>query len=394
MRSMARRFQTIHVTIVVTILPGCEVSRKGGRAAPAANPMAPNYPCHSADCALADRIQPMDSLSQIALGAAVGVAVMGRRTAVWKAAAWGAVAGTLPDLDVIIDHGDPIRNMVLHRAETHALFWLTLFSLPFAALVARLNGEWSLWRRWWLAMWLALVTHPLLDAMTVYGTQLALPFSNHPYGVGSVFIIDPLYTVPLLVGGIWALASRGARRGLAANAVGLAISTAYLGWTFAAQQHVENIARASLAQQGLQAERLLVSPTAFNSLLWRVLVMEGGNYHEGFYSLLDADRTVRLDRFDQGAALERELPPIDGVQHIASFSHGFYKLHQDGSSVLITDLRMGQEPAYVFAFAVAQRQSPPVPLARIEQIAVRPDLARGLPWLWRRALGEPLPPPR
>jgi inner membrane protein len=91
-------------------------------------------------------------------------------------------------------------------------------------------------------MWLALVTHPLLDAMTVYGTQLALPFSNHPYGVGSVFIIDPLYTVPLLVGGMWALVSRGARRGLAANAVGLAISTAYLGWTFAAQQHVENIA--------------------------------------------------------------------------------------------------------------------------------------------------------
>uniref|UniRef100_UPI0025D85B24 metal-dependent hydrolase n=1 Tax=Rhodoferax sp. TaxID=50421 RepID=UPI0025D85B24 len=140
----------------------------------------------------------MDSLSQIALGAAVGVAIMGRRTAVWKAAAWGAVAGTLPDLDVIIDHGDPIRNMVLHRAETHAPFWLTLFSLPFAALVARLNGEWSLWRRWWLAMWLVLVTHPLLDAMTIYGTQLALPFSNRPYGVGSIFIIDPLYTLPLL----------------------------------------------------------------------------------------------------------------------------------------------------------------------------------------------------
>jgi membrane-bound metal-dependent hydrolase YbcI (DUF457 family) len=142
----------------------------------------------------------MDSLSQIALGAAVSVAVMGRRTAVWKAALWGAVAGTLPDLDVLIDHGNPIRNMVLHRGETHALFWLTVFSLPFAALVARLSGEWSQWRRWALAMWLALVTHPLLDAMTVYGTQLALPFTNHPYGVGSVFIIDPLYTLPLLFG--------------------------------------------------------------------------------------------------------------------------------------------------------------------------------------------------
>jgi len=141
----------------------------------------------------------MDSLSQLALGAAVSVAVMGRRTAVWKAALWGAVAGTLPDLDVLIDQGDAIRNMVLHRAESHALFWLTLFSLPFAAVVARLHGEWGLLRRWWLALWLVLLTHPLLDAMTVYGTQLALPFSNYPFGVGSVFIIDLFYTLPTIL---------------------------------------------------------------------------------------------------------------------------------------------------------------------------------------------------
>ena len=70
----------------------------------------------------------MDSLSQLALGAAVGVAVMGRRTAVWKSAAWGAVLGTLPDRDVFVDHGDALLNMTLHRAESHALFWLTLAS--------------------------------------------------------------------------------------------------------------------------------------------------------------------------------------------------------------------------------------------------------------------------
>ena len=236
----------------------------------------------------------MDSLSQVCLGAAVGVAAMGRRTAVWKAAAWGAVAGTLPDLDVLIDHGDPIRDMVLHRAETHALFWLTLFSLPFAAAVARLHGEWAIWRRWWLALWLVLVTHPLLDAMTVYGTQLALPFTNHPFGVGSVFIIDPLYTLPLLAGVGWALAMRGRPRGLAANAAGLVLSTAYLGWGVAAQQQVDRIARASLAAQGIAAERVLVTPTPFNTLLWRVVAMTGDAYHEGFYSLLDDDAADRV----------------------------------------------------------------------------------------------------
>ena len=338
----------------------------------------------------------MDSLSQLALGAAVGVAVMGRRTAVWKAALWGGVAGTLPDLDVLIDHGDPIRNMVLHRGETHALFWQTLFSLPLAAAVARLHGEWALWRRWWLALWLALVTHPLLDAMTVYGTQLALPFSNHPFAVGSVAIIDPLYTLPLLFGAVWALASRGSRAGLLANVAGLVLSTAYLGWGFAAQQQVERIARASLASQGIAAERVLVMPTVFNSLLWRVLVVDDddANYREGFYSLFDAEPRVPFDAFDRGAVLAAELQGIDGVQRIAAFSKGFFKLQDEGGRVLLSDLRMGQEPAYLFTFAVAERRSPPVALDKPEHVGRRPDIERGLPWLWRRMWGEPLPPPR
>jgi inner membrane protein len=332
----------------------------------------------------------MDSLSQLALGAAVGAAVMGRRTALWKSAAWGAVAGTLPDLDVFIDRGDAIANMVLHRAETHSLFWLTLFSLPFAALVARLHGEWALWQRWWLAMWLALVTHPLLDAMTVYGTQLALPFSNQPFGVGSVFIIDPLYTLPLLVGTGIALATTRLR----ANTLGLVLSTAYLAWGFGAQQHVERVARNALTRQGIAAERVLVTPTAFNTVAWRVVVMQREHYFEGFYSLLDNERTIAFDRFDRGAPLEAEVSGIQGAQRIRDFSRGFYALRQQGPRVLITDLRMGQEPAYTFSFAVAERASPAQALAVPEQVGTRPDLGKFLPWLWRRIGGDPAPPPR
>ncbi len=111
---------------------------------------------------------------------------MGRRTAVWKAALWGAVAGTLPDLDAFINHGDAILNMTRHRAESHALFYLTLAAPVLAWGVARLHGEAALlFRRWWLAIWLALVIHPLLDTMTVYGTQLLQPFTDYPFGVGS-----------------------------------------------------------------------------------------------------------------------------------------------------------------------------------------------------------------
>jgi inner membrane protein len=332
----------------------------------------------------------MDSVSQLALGAAVGVAVMGRRTALWKSAAWGAVAGTLPDLDVFIDHGDAVRNMVLHRAESHALFWQTLFSLPFAAAVARLHGEQAQWKRWWLALWLALVTHPLLDAFTVYGTQLLLPFTDHPFALGSVFIIDPLYTLPLLVGTGLALAWKSLR----ANAVGLVLSCAYLAWGVAAQSQVERVARASLAAQGLVADRVLVTPTAFNSVAWRVVAMQRDHYLEGFYSLLDDRPTIAFDRFDRGAALEPVVRELDAFRRVAAFSKGFYALREASGRVLLTDLRMGQEPRYIFSFAVAERGSDFKPLTPPLAVGARPDPARLLPWLWRRIGGEATAPPR
>ncbi len=80
----------------------------------------------------------MDSVSQLLLGASVSVAVMGRRVPFWQAAAVGADCGTLPDLDVFIYHSDAIRNMTLHRTESHALLWLPLASPLLAWLAAGL----------------------------------------------------------------------------------------------------------------------------------------------------------------------------------------------------------------------------------------------------------------
>jgi inner membrane protein len=336
----------------------------------------------------------MDSMTQLVLGAAVSVAVMRRRTAVWKAALWGGVAGTLPDLDVLVSHGDPILDMVLHRAETHALFWLTLFSVPFAWFVTRLHGEQPHGRWWWLALWLALVTHPLLDTLTVYGTQLALPFSDHAFGVGSVFIIDPLVTLPWLVGLLWALLTRGSRFGLKANLYGLAAGVAYLAWGAAAQQQVIQHAQASLVKQGIRAERVLVTPTAFNSLLWRVVAIEGAFFHEGFHSLLDAPGPMQFDRFDRGLAIEPMVARFEGVQRIQGFSRGFWKLQDRQGHIVISDLRMGQEPGYVFAFAVADSRSPAQPLEVSQAVGGRTEAGRLLRWLWPRMWGQALAPPR
>jgi inner membrane protein len=312
---------------------------------------------------------------------------------VWKAALWGGACGTLPDLDALIDFGDAVRNMTYHRADSHALLWLTLASLPIAWLAARVHGETALLRRWWLALWLALVTHPLLDTFTIYGTQLLLPFSDHPFGIGSVFIIDPLYTLPLLAGLAGALAF-GARRGLRWNAIGLSLSTLYLAWSLAAQAHVRDVANDSLAARGAPAERVLVTPTPFNTVLWRVLVMREGGYEEGFYSLLDRERTVRFDSFASDPALYGQLRDEWAVARMAWFTRGFFALRERGGEAILDDLRMGQEPHYVFSFVVAQRQSPTFAAVAPRAVGGRGDLRRGLAWVWTRLLGEPLPPPR
>lgn len=335
----------------------------------------------------------MDSLTQIALGASIGVAVMGRRTAVWKAALWGGVAGLLPDLDVLLDHGDPVLNMVLHRAETHALFWLALASGPLAWFLARMTGELGLWRRWWLVMALALLTHPILDWFTIYGTQLFLPFTDEALGLGSLFIIDPLYSLPLMVGVVWAL--RGSLRGWRANNFGLAWSCVYIAWSVLVQQHVLDHAQASLRGAGLSTERVFVTPAPFNTVLWRVVAVDDQHLHEGFYSLLDAGRPVRFDAFERGADLLETHADHPQVQRLQRFADGFVSLRQEANGDLwISDWRMGQYPNFVFTFNIGPTltpgQTPPVAIQERRTM----DVAAGLAWLWQRLQGEDIDPPR
>ncbi len=335
----------------------------------------------------------MDSLSQFALGAAIGVVVMRRRTAPWKAALIGGLAGTLPDLDAFYNHGDPISNMTLHRANSHALFWLTVASPIVAAIAAFAARELQNFRRWWLAVWLALVTHPLLDWFTVYGTQLLRPFTDFPYAIGSMFIIDPLYTLPLLIGIAAALIWRN-DTGWRWAVGGLTVSTAYLLWSVAAQTYVTGIAEASLRADGRKVERLLVTPTALNTVLWRVVAMTPDGYLEGFRSVFDRDNKMTFDQFPRGKALYDAMKDSRHVQRIASFSHGFFKMSERDGRVSITDLRMGQEPYYSFNFVVGQRQSPTIGPVHPTHVREQHHVGEGLSWIWRRAFGEQLPPPR
>ncbi len=333
----------------------------------------------------------MDSVSQLALGASISMAVMGRRTAVWKSAVWGGIVGTLPDLDVIIDHGDAVLNMVLHRGHSHSLLWTSLGGLMLGAVVARLHREPALMQRWCLALMLAMATHLLLDALTIYGTQLLQPFTDNAFGVGSMFIVDPLYTLPLLVGVVVALRGRSARA-LRWNVGLLAFSTLYLGWSLVAQAWATHHVQRSLAQQGMAPQALMVTPAPLNTVLWRVVALQGPMYYEGYYSLLDHGRPVRWVAHSRGEDLMQAHAEHPHVKRMLRFADGFVRMREQEGHLLLTDLRMGQEGAYVFNFdlgpATAATDPPPVAVQRSERMAS----ASSLRWLWQRILGADLTP--
>jgi inner membrane protein len=375
----------------------------------------------------------MDSLTQMALGAAVGTAVLGRKAGA-RAALWGALCGTLPDLDVLVPYGDPVRDFTFHRAESHSLFWLSMVTPALAWMIARVHRERDAkvgvsFRHWCLLVWLALITHALLDAFTVYGTQMLLPFSDYPVGLGSVFIIDPLVTVPLLVGlaGALALHGRDAWKAVRWNRTGLVCSSLYLCWTVAAQAHVVGHVNRTLAATDLVAGRVLVTPTPFNSLLWRVVVMDDEAYHEGYHSLFDDGDGVVLARHPAAISLIAGLAGNWTVRRLAWFSKGFYGVREadpdirvatstigstrqllglaqaattsavpdepEAVPIVMTDLRMGQTPWFVFSFVVAERRGSAIVPVRARQVPTsRPPLA-ALEWLWHRIWDEGARPP-
>lgn len=355
----------------------------------------------------------MDSLTQIVLGGCVAAAAVPsahRRRALLA----GAALGTLPDLDGIplaLMGADAVTAVTWHRGPSHSLPLLVLAGWLLWLLLRRLWAPVREAPRPWLpAIWLALLTHPLLDAFTVYGTQLWWPLPTPPVMWSSIFIIDPAYTLPLLAGFAGALAAGPRPRGARWLAWGLALSSTYLVWTLAAKALVERAAHESLAAQGLESAPRLSTPLPLNTLVWRVLVMTPEGYLEGERSLLADRAPMQFRPYRSEVAALAELAREPAVARLLWFTHGFLKAEvvsdaragrpgdpgisaDSGDSLVLADLRMGSEPDYHFRYHVAQRAAQPggqhwqpVPVT-----AVRGPRNAAAQWqrMWQRLWREP-----
>jgi inner membrane protein len=300
----------------------------------------------------------MDSLTQIVLGAAVGEAVLGRKVGN-KAMLYGGIAGTIPDLDVIASNfTDTVSALAIHRGFTHSIVFSVLFAPVFGWLVSRYE-KFKDFKGWsWLFFW-AFVTHPILDAHTTWGTQLFWPLDLR-LAFKTIFVIDPIYTLPFLVFLILAFRQkRTTAKRQYYNKLGLYISSTYLLLTFLLKWLAFSQFEAALKSQEIKYTQLDTRPAPLNTILWSANVDADSAYLIGNYSFFDS-QPINFESYPKNHALLGQWKESESVQRMIGISEGWYTMNKKDGNLYFNDLRFGllslapQSQNFVFKYKLSE----------------------------------------
>lgn len=332
----------------------------------------------------------MDSVTQIVLGAAVGEAVLGKKVGN-KAMLYGAIAGTIPDLDVLASHvTDTVSALAIHRGFTHSIVFSVIFAPLFGWLVSRYESlkDFKSWS--WLFFW-AFVSHPILDAHTTWGTQLFWPFDSR-LAFKTIFVIDPLYTLPFLVFLILAmLQKRTATKRPFYNRMGLYVSTGYLLLSFLLKWIAFAQFESALKAQNISYAQLDTRPSPMNIILWSANVETEKAYLLGNYSLFDS-QPIAFESYPKNHQLLGKLINQEPVQRMIAISEGWFTISQKEGKLYFNDLRFGLlslEPNaqdFVFSYQIESDSSGQVTFTEVPK--TKRDGKKLLADLWQRVKGN------
>jgi inner membrane protein len=117
----------------------------------------------------------------------------------------------------------------------------------------------------------------------------------------------------------------------------------------------EQRVQAQLAAQGIQAEKLFSTPTPFNSLLWRVIALDGEQYHEALVGWFD-NAPVQLASMPRGTALATALADSPAHARLQWFTDGILRYDRIDDRLIVTDIRLGMTGFHPFRFDFAHWQ--------------------------------------
>jgi len=275
----------------------------------------------------------MDSLTQIVLGAACGEIALGKKIGN-KALLFGAIGGTIPDLDVFIGkflYNNEIQAMAFHRGFMHSLLFATLSAFLFGWFTYKfyntgIRREITMQKDWFWLFFLSIFTHPLLDCFTPYGTQLFAPFSDYRVAFNNISVVDPLYTLPFLICMIVVLFFKRTNvKRLKWTKIGIYISSCYLLFTIGNKFYIDAIFKKSFKKARISVQRFSAQPSILNNILWYAVAESKDKYHLTFYSLLDKSNTS-----NKIITIDKNHKLIDmtakNLKKLAWFSNNYYRI--------------------------------------------------------------------
>lgn len=331
----------------------------------------------------------MDSVTQIVLGAAVGEAVLGKKIGN-KAMVLGAIAGTIPDLDVLSSHfTDTVTALEIHRGFTHSIFFAVVFGLLFGWLLSLWDKRATL-KEWSWFWFLCFVTHPLLDSHTTWGTQLFWPLDIR-LAHKNIFVIDPLYTLPFLVFLILAmLQKRGSIKRRRFNNLGLIVSSSYMLLTIILKGITFYKFESALKNQNIAYTALETKPSPMNTILWTANVETEDAFLIGDYSFFDTKPIQFFPHQKNHEALGNLREEIK-VQRLIKITQGWYTVTERPDGIYLNDLRFGMMSVdqrvekYAFSFLLEKEGND---LKVTEEPKDTRDAKKLLSGLWERIKGN------
>lgn len=292
----------------------------------------------------------MDSITQVTLGAAVGEAILGKKTG-YKAAVWGGVLGTLPDLDILANPLlDQVSELYFHRGITHSFFFAIAAAPVIGLGLKKLHkSDGATLKNWTFFVFWIFLTHILIDLPTNYGTQIFQPFTNRPFATDALFIIDPLFTVPILLGVLSAqILRRQGSLGDSLNRAGLIISAVYLLWAHAIKSQVHAVYTESFEQQHGYIDQMRTIPNGPTTFLWSGYIIRQDTVYHAVYYIFDDSLDLEFQKIPRNSSLIDPYWDDRGMEALLWFSRGYYTVETDDSGDLyFYDLRFGREDLYL-----------------------------------------------
>lgn len=171
----------------------------------------------------------------------------------------------------------------------------------------------------------------------------------------------------------------------------LVLTSAYMGLTVLVQSHMEDRARAILEARGTQPDQVLAIAAPFNSVVWKVIALEEDRYHNLYLSLLDnEDQSPEIYTHPRHPELVGCLQNSEAYRKLDWFSRGYLRAEQVDDKVVVSDLRMGLTPGYVFRFAIGKLEDgQTVAMAPERDLSTRRVDGEDFRWLQKRLQGLP-----